>query len=283
MADRFNAYHDELVHSDRDPKTISRYWQIITSYRKWLSGKEPSITNAKEFVAYLRNRGYQPKSILLYYHALRIFFDFIGEDLKLRLRKPEVLPPYHDKGDFEALVKQAEIGLYHETRAQKQRNKNLILILGYTGMRKSELLNLLVSDIGFNNYRILVRQGKGRRDRVIPMAERIVVPLRQQCAGKTSRERVFDRLNGRSVYRIVTSLAKACGLESFHPHSLRHQFATRLIESGANLRDIQILLGHQSIATTAVYLDVVGYRLQACIELLDRPLVAQPQSTFCRS
>ena len=283
MADRFSAYHDELVYSDRDPKTISRYWQIITSYRKWLSGKEPSITNAKEFVAYLRNRGYQPKSILLYYHALRIFFDFIGEDLKLRLRKPEVLPPYHDKGDFEALVKQAEIGLYHETRAQKQRNKNLILILGYTGMRKSELLNLLVSDIGFNNYRILVRQGKGRRDRVIPMAERIVAPLRQQCTGKTSRERVFDRLNGRSVYRIVTSLAKACGLEDFHPHSLRHQFATRLIESGANLRDIQILLGHQSIATTAVYLDVVGYRLQACIELLDRPPVTQPPATFYRS
>jgi len=272
MADLFKLYHKELAQGDRDPKTIERYWQIVTSYQKWLGGKEPDIASAKEYMAYLRDKSYAPRSLQLYYHALRLFFDFIGTPLKLKLRKPEILPPYYDRGDFEALVKQAEIGLYHQTKKQKRRNKNLILVLGYTGMRKSELLNLTVGDIDFNQRRILIRQGKGRKDRVVPMADRIIVPLHEQCAGKIAHDKVFDNLNGRSVYRIVTTLAKACGLQGFHPHSLRHYFCTQLVQKGANLRAVMELAGHQSIETTSLYLDITVQHLRKTVELLDQPL-----------
>ena len=279
MANPFEAYHKELVESDRDPKTIARYWQIVASYQKWLEDRQPDVPTTKEFLAHLRDKGYRPKSILLYYHALRLFLEFIGLSLKLKLRKPKVLPPYHDRGDVEALIRQAECGLYHHTEKLKQRNKALILTLAYTGIRRGELLGLLVGDIDFNRYIILVRQGKGQKDRVIPMAERLVVPLHDQCAGKLSQERVFPRLNASGVWRIVTSLAKACGLEGFHPHSLRHYFATQLLEKGANLRDVQLLLGHESLETTSVYLDVSAQHLQKAIGLLDTaPLPVYQQS-----
>jgi len=133
-----------------------------------------------------------------------------------------VLPPYYDCGDIETLITQAERGLYHQTKQHKQCNKALVLVLTYTEMRRSEILRLSVDDVDFNRRTVLVRQGKGGKDRVIPMAERIVIPLREQCTGKLAQDRVFPGLNDASVWRIVTSLARACGLEGFHPHSLRH-------------------------------------------------------------
>lgn len=115
------------------------------------------------------------------------------------------------------------------------------------------------------------------------MAERIIIPLRNQCAGKVAQERVFPGLSDASVWRIVTSLARTCGLEGFHPHSLRHYFATQLLERGANLRDVQMLLGHESLETTSVYLDVTAQNLQACIGLLDQEHSAYQRSSAPQS
>lgn len=272
--DPFEAYRLELQQSDRDAKTISRYWQVIDNHHRWLDGKEPSVASAKEYLAYLRDKGYKPRSVILYYHALRLFFEFLGIPLKVKLRKPKTLPQYHDKGDFEALVKQAEIGLRGQTYPQKQRNKALILFLGYTGARKSELLDLNVQDIDFNRRLILLR-GKGQKQRVVPMAERLIVPLRQQCNGKARYEKVFNGLNARSVYRVVTSLAKRVGLDDFHPHTLRHYFATRLLETGADLRTVQELLGHEDLNTTAVYLDVTSRHLASAVDRLDAPRIVE--------
>jgi len=142
MADLFKAYHEELIQSDRYPKNIDRYWQIATHYQTWLGDRELSVATAKQFLAHLREQGNQPSSVILYYHALRLLFEFIGQPLKLKLRKPETLPPYHDQGDIEELIRQAEKGLYHETRQQKKRNTALVLTLAYTGIRRSELLGL---------------------------------------------------------------------------------------------------------------------------------------------
>jgi integrase len=280
VRDVFKAYRQELLQSDRDHKTISRYWQIVRSYQDWLDGREPDVEAAKQYIACLRDKGYRPKSILLYYHSLKLFHDFIGLSFKLKLRKEATLPPYYDSGDIDALIAQAGRGLRRQKDWQKRRNEVLILTLAYTGLRRSELLNLLVGDLDFNRRVIVVRHGKGNKDRVIPMAQRIVVPLRSQCEGKGAQQKVFDNLNARSVYRIVTRLARACGLEGFHPHSLRHYFATQLVERGANLRNVQMILGHQSLETTAVYLDVSAYRLAETVALLDIPSVPRGQPTF---
>ena len=82
------------------------------------------------------------------------------------------------------MVKMAELGLYHQTKAQNERNTALILTLGYNGMRKSELINLCVDSLDFNHRLIFIKNGKNMKDRTIPMAERLVTPLGKQCEGK---------------------------------------------------------------------------------------------------
>jgi len=77
MADTYAAFCNELVLSDRDPKTVKRYQEVLAACRKWLRDRQPDIESAKEFLADLRQRGYRPSSVLLYYHALRQFFEFV--------------------------------------------------------------------------------------------------------------------------------------------------------------------------------------------------------------
>jgi integrase/recombinase XerD len=104
---------------------------------------------------------------------------------------------------------------------------------------------------------------------MIPLAERLMEPLRSQCAGKNAQDIVYVGLNPRSVYRVITRWARACGLQGIHPHTLRHYFATRLVELGINIRVIQELLGHADLSTTAIYLDVSSMHLKSAIEVLD--------------
>lgn len=272
MTDVFSGYHKHLFLCDLDLRTKARYWEVVNSYRKWLANRRPDATNAQEFLAYLRSKGYRPRSVLLYYHALRLFLGFRGIQFKVKLRKPRELPPYHSQEEIEKLITQAEVGLYHQKQWHKERNKAMILTFCYTGMREQELLNLKVSDINFERRLLFIRQGKGRKDRMIPLSEKLIAPLRSQCAGKSGRDIVFNGLNPRSVYRVVTKLAAACGLQGIHPHTLRHYFATRLVELNTNLRVVQELLGHADLSTTAVYLDVSPLHLKSAIEALDKIL-----------
>jgi integrase/recombinase XerD len=268
----FGAYERELRLRDLADTTRDRYWQIVRFYRSWLAGNDVSPTSAKEYIAHLRESGYSQASLLLYYHGLKLFLDHLGQKFQLKLRKSYKLPRYHSRSDIERLIAQAESGLGgpSHTAAIKQRNVNLVTTLAFTGLRKSELLSLYVRDVDFERRTVTVRHGKGGREQVVPMAERVIVPLREQCAAKSAREKVFDGLTPRRVYDIVAKLGKAAGLDGFHPHLLRHAFATRLVEEGANIRDVQVLLGHQSIATTAIYLDISPRRLHGVVALLDR-------------
>ena len=265
----FAEYRNHLFSRDLDPKTKVRYWQILTRYYQWLGSRSPDAVTAGEFLSWLRNNAYRPRSILLYYHAIRMFLAFLGQEFKIKLRKPKELPLYYGRGDIERLIAQAECGLRGQTPWQKQRNTALILTLAFTGLRRGELLNLTVGDVDFQRRLILVRQGKGDKDRLVPMTERLMAPLRYLCHGKATGAKIFAGLNGRSVYRVVTSLGKACGLDGFHPHSLRHFFATQLVERGANLRAVQELLGHADLSTTAAYLDISPRHLRDTINLLD--------------
>jgi len=150
----------------------------------------------------------------------------------------------------------------------KQRDTLIILMFAYTGMREAELFNLRPCDI-VNNF-IYVRHGKGDKDRAIPLSQHLIKPLAQYI--KTENRCFADRLfpvKRRELYNIVKKYALAAGIQDLSPHTLRHFFATTLVEKGAWLRVVQELLGHASIATTAIYLDVVPKHLQGAISLLD--------------
>ena len=136
-----------------------------------------------------------------------------------------------------------------------------------TGMRRSELANLLVGHISFDANRLVVVAGKGSKDRTIPIAKALKLDLQKLCSGKAADERVFG-LNSQSLGLKVKDWARKADVP-LHTHSFRHYFATKLLDKGANLRVVQELLGHSSLNTTQIYLSVTVNHLEDAIGLLE--------------
>ncbi len=162
--------------------------------------------------------------------------------------------------------------------ARRQRDRILLLTGLYCGLRVSELCRLDVADLDFGRRLLFVRQGKCKKDRLVPLPRKLVGPLRGWVGGRTSGP-VFPsprggRLSIRAVQLLVKRLADEAGLPQARqaryatPHKLRHAYATRLLESGATVYEVRDLLGHSSIAVTEVYLHSDPTRLAKAVDKL---------------
>jgi integrase/recombinase XerC len=131
-----------------------------------------------------------------------------------------------------------------------------------TGIRVSELEGLNMEDIDFKNQMIKVL-GKGSKERIVPIGKRALNVIKNYRASIKEDfiplflNKNFSRLSARSIRRILDNLVRDCGLNlSVSPHTLRHSFATHMLDSGADLRGIQEILGHASLSTTQIYTHV---------------------------
>ena len=156
------------------------------------------------------------------------------------------------------------------------KHRTLLTTIYATGLRVSEVTNLLVSDIDSSRMIVQVRQGKGRKDRFVMLSPNLLTLLRQYWKAYHPRHWLFpgqnpsDPINNATAYRICQQAAQAAKLsKSISPHTLRHSFATHLLEAGTDLRTIQLLLGHRNLKTTAVYLHVSTLALSSTISPLD--------------
>lgn len=158
---------------------------------------------------------------------------------------PKQLPKY---------VTQMEISVMLD-RAKKDSYRNYILLLAMwrTGMRVSDVVELQKRDI--QNDAIIVRQGKGKKDRVIPLERELSNLLGLYTDRMQPKDKLFP-ISDRQVRNIVKKYAPT-GFD-IHPHTIRHSFAVHCLKNGMNLRSLQKILGHRSLNTTQVYLDVVG-------------------------
>ena len=158
------------------------------------------------------------------------------------------------------------VGVIDMTKAEGQRNRAIIETLYGCGLRVSELCNLRIDNINFDDG-ILMVIGKGDKQRLVPMSQTSLDEIRRWLLDrsrinvKRGEEGILfisrrgQRLTRVMVFYIVRGLAEAAGVrKEISPHTLRHSFATHLLEGGANLRAIQQMLGHESIATTELYL-----------------------------
>ena len=136
-----------------------------------------------------------------------------------------------------------------------------------TGLRRSELGNLEVEDV--HQDFLVVRNGKGGKGRIIPLATTIADRLQNFIKGMKPDEKVF-KLKPASISNKVRQFAKKAGIDGFHAHTMRHKFATDLLERGANIKQVQELLGHENLATTEVYLSVTDQGKRDAINLLDK-------------
>lgn len=168
----------------------------------------------------------------------------------------------------------AMTSLIDMTAREGQRNRSIIETLYGCGLRVSELVNLEIDKIYFNESYIMIR-GKGNKERVVPMALSTAMEIRNymeqrsQMKAQPGEENILflnnrgHRLTRVMIFYIVKELARLAGIQKeISPHTLRHSFASHLLEGGANLRAIQQMLGHESIITTEIYIHIDRTRLR---------------------
>lgn len=160
---------------------------------------------------------------------------------------------------------------------KKTRDRLILRVLYRCGLRVSELTNLKIQDIDFEEGMITIRSGKGDKDRVVPLDADTLDLIEFYKAGAEEGILILsergDSLSTRQVERIVKKYAKKAGLKkNVYPHMLRHSFAVHCLKAGMNLRSVQKMLGHSSLTTTQIYLDLTGEDIKQDYE--EHPLPA---------
>ena len=207
----------------------------------------------------------KPNSRSRYATYLKGFLNYLDIPFDVKVKVPKTLPDYIEGSDIDQIVEWIKSKQSHKKSID--RDLTLLETARKTGMRRSELGNLKVQDVNLDKNRIYVRGGKGDRDRVIPMHPDLIEGLSELVRGKENKASVFG-LKPRSLGNKFRDWANSAGVD-LHTHSFRHYFATTLVEKGANIKAIQELLGHSSLATTQVYLSVTADHLEDAIGLLD--------------
>lgn len=233
-----------------------------------LSRIEPSDLHT--FVASLHDVGICPRSQARIISGLKSFFKFlriegyIDTDPTAMLESPKIgmhLPEVLTVDEIDAMEAAIDMG-----KAEGQRNLAIIETLYSCGLRVSELCNLQISRVSLDD-KVLMVEGKGNKQRIVPMSDSAIDEIRRYLTArddvdvKPGEEDILflnrrgKRLTRVMVFYIIRDLADLAGIRrTISPHTLRHSFATHLLEGGANLRAIQMMLGHESIGTTQIYL-----------------------------
>jgi integrase/recombinase XerD len=184
-------------------------------------------------------------------------------------RSPKALPRYLSLEEVERLLKAPD-----ETSPEGLRDRAMLELLYATGLRVSELVSLRARDLHFEAGYLLCR-GKGRKERVVPYGrsakkwiERYLSAGRPLLRPKPGEGGLFLSRRGRPMtrqrfFQLLRGYGRLAGIErALSPHVVRHSFATHLLERGADLRSLQLMLGHSNIGTTSIYTHVSGERLR---------------------
>ncbi len=260
--------------------TLEAYSRDISAYLDSLGEKELSQikpSDVANFIAKLKAAGLAPRSRARALSAVRMFHRFLVVENYTEHnptsviespRVPGKLPSVLSMTDVDALLN-APAGNAHTDI----RDRAMLQLLYATGLRVSELIALKLSDVNLQaGY--LMTSGKGEKERLIPVGEAATSAIREYLLAfraspaLTGEKSLFLTRLGRSMSRqafwnIIKKRALEAGiLRSISPHTLRHSFATHLLENGADLRSVQMMLGHADLATTQIYTHVSGDRLK---------------------
>lgn len=263
--------------------TMEAYLRDVGKLLAYLSDVGTAISDVElptlhNFVADLYDLGISARSQARIIAGIRSFFRFLTmegyleADPSLLLETPRVgrrLPEVLSIDEIDSMIREID-----PNSAEAQRNRAIIETLYGCGLRVSELVNLEISRIYFDEQFVLV-SGKGNKDRVVPISDVAIREIRAYLEERSNinikpgedhilfLSRRGTRLTRVMIFYIIRSLAEKAGIrKTISPHTLRHSFATHLLEGGANLRAIQQMLGHESIATTEIYIHIDRSRLR---------------------
>ncbi len=269
------SYRRSLKRRNYSAHTVKRYLADLKQFLLWVDLPIEQVDKGKvaQYIDWLLDRRIHPKTINCHLTAMRKFYDYLSDEqayLKGEnpvrqgscLRTPKPLP---------RSLKDDEVDLFLET-VHKPRDRALFMLMLRSGLRVSEVANLTFPDIDFRRGRILVREGKGRKDRVAYMSQDALKALVEylKCRPSSKSKHVFlvekglyrgQPLSVRGIQKRMEYYARKSRLK-ISSHQLRHTMATGMLNAGADLATIQDLLGHRSIITTQRYCKISNVRVQ---------------------
>jgi site-specific recombinase XerD len=285
VTDLRKAMLEELQRRNLSPITTRIYLHAVEEFSLYFnqSPNQLGLEHVRQYQAHLfADRKLDAISVAQQLCALRFLFlktlkrPWRAEDMPMP-KRPLRLPQILSREEVERLIQCAASPLH----------RIWLLILYGTGMRREELVRLQVGDIDSARMLIHIRQGKGKKDRDVMLSPRLLQELRDYWRranpkpkthlfpGKGPRPNVDVPIDSRSIFNAVRQAAQRAGInKGVHPHTLRHCFATHLLESGADLHTIQLLLGHADLKTTSHYLHLSERHLKATASPLDSLLLA---------
>jgi integrase/recombinase XerD len=266
------------------PNTVESYARDLAALAGFAEARETPVEELdrralEAFVRSLMTQGLSPRSVARSVACVRGFYRFLSLERKLEespaadLKAPRAwpaLPKFLDLDEVDRLLAQPDV-----STPRGLRDKALIEVLYASGMRVSELVGVKPGELRLDEG-YLTCLGKGDKERIVPLGDQAVDWLRRYISDGRSRLTrqgstpwLFVNWRGGPLSRVgVWKLLKTYGLKAgitreISPHVLRHSFATHLLERGADLRAIQVMLGHADLSTTQIYTHVLEARLRA--------------------
>lgn len=264
--------------------TVAAYRRDLTRFLEWAAGRpvvEMTIQDLGDYVTWLHGKDFQPATLARHLVSLKVYFRYLQLEGVLEENRAELLGSQKLWERVPHVLSPEQIDSLLESPVDRdpfwRRDRALLELLYATGCRASELSNLKLDDVHLDEGYCLCR-GKGDKERLVPLGRRAVAAFREWLekerpslaarvespprwallsyrGRRLRRERIWELLK-----RYVTRIGAPSGVS---PHTLRHSFATHLLAGGADLRQVQEMLGHASIATTQIYTHVDMTRLKA--------------------
>ena len=254
--------------------TLDAYMRDVDKLLRYLAVEQVNVLDVKledleHFAAFISDLGIGPRSLARILSGVRQFYRFLVIDGYLEVDPTELLESPKQPDHLPEVLSTAEVDLLEQaidlSKWEGHRNRAIIEVLFSCGLRVSELTNLKLSNLYIEEQYIRV-MGKGSKERLVPISPRALDELSYWFADRNvmkikpgEEDYVFLNRRGQHLTRtmiliMIKRYAVEAGIKkTISPHTLRHSFATSLLEGGADLRAIQAMLGHESIGTTEIY------------------------------
>jgi len=261
-----SEYYKQLKIENYSEQTVKSYYSALKLFLDWIAKlrlDKVDDTAIKDYLYYCKSvRKHSYSSMKLVIASIRYFYikilkKEIPEVLNIELRKPSILPMVLSTKEISKIL-QVTNNIKHKT--------TLVLIYS-AGLRLGELLNLELGDIDSESMRIHIRGAKGKKDRYVMLSENVLELLKEYYKVYKPQKYIIEGLNGgkyspKSVQSVFKRALKKAGIKKkASVHTLRHSFATHLLDEGTDIRYIQELLGHKRLETTRIYTHVSSYSI----------------------
>ena len=260
-----------LIDKKYSNNTILSYENDLNNFIKFVD-KNLTKINKNDVLKFIENelKNKNSKSVAHSVTVIRNFYIFLEQQNIVKENPTSKIDSLKLKKSLPTVLSKTEVDMLLDIELNNKydyRNKAMLELMYATGMRISELINIQIEDINLNNSYVKVN-GKGNKERMLPFDEVATFYLEKYMNDyrnllvKKRNNYLFlnnrgERISRQAFFKIIKTLAIKNNInKNFSPHTLRHSFATHMVENGADLRSVQILLGHSDISTTQIYTNI---------------------------